>query len=816
MNGDAGRAPVFGSPVDHTPTIVGRAEVRPADGPALPATFGPYRIVRVLGEGGMGTVYEAEQGHPRRRVALKVIKPGLSSPELLRRFELESQALGRLQHPGIAQIYEAGTAQTAFGAQPYFAMEFIEGHSLLEFAHEHDLDARRRLKLIAHVCEAVHHAHQRGIIHRDLKPRNILVTQAGQAKILDFGVARVTDSESRATQHTDLGQLIGTLAYMSPEQVLADPLELDIRSDVYALGVVAFELLSGQLPYTVNRKLHEAVQTIRDEEPTRLSSLNRVYRGDIETIVAKALEKDKTRRYASAADLAADIWRYIDDEPIVARPASTAYQLQKLARKHKALVAGVASVFIVLIAGIVASTWQASRAMRAERSAVLQRDRAVTAEETARLERDRAAAAGLTAAMERDRALSAEQAATRDRNRAMAEQRRADAEAANAKAISEFLQGDLLAQAAVSAQARPDTKADPDLKVRTALDRAAVRIENKFDRQPLVEASIRQTIGDTYKALGLYPEAERQLARALVLQTGLLAAEHPDRLRTMNNLGEVYWNQGKYDQAKPLFTAALDTRRRVLGEAHQDTLATMNNMAALYWSQGQYEQAEPLFTKALEVMRRVLGDEHPDTLGAMNNLALLYRTQGKYARAEPLYTAALDTRTRVLGAEHPDTLSTANNLAALYWIEGKVGQAEPLFTKTLEGMRRALGEEHPETLRSMSNLATVYQNQRDYAHAEQLYRQVLDTERRVLGVQHPDTQTGMNNLALALVSQRKYAEAEPLLVSAYEGMVQRAATNPTGSRPALEEAGRRIVQLYQNWGRPEKAAEWTQKLRRVP
>jgi tetratricopeptide (TPR) repeat protein/predicted Ser/Thr protein kinase len=786
---------------DLAPTIVIGPEDRPAAGTPRPTTFGHYRIVKVLGEGGMGTVYEAEQDQPRRRVALKVIKPGLAGPELLRRFALEADALGRLQHPGIAQIYEAGTAQTPFGTQPYFAMEFIEGQTLLEHIKTHHLSTRQCLKIIALTCEAVHHAHQRGIIHRDLKPRNILVTERGQPKVLDFGVARVTDSDAQATRQTDVGQLIGTLAYMSPEQVLADPLEIDTRSDVYALGVIMYEALSGHLPYNVNRKaVHEAVQTIRDEEPTRLSSVSRVYRGDIETIVAKALEKDKARRYAAAADLAQDIWRYLDDEPIVARPASVAYQLRKLAHRHKALVAGVAAVFIVLLAGIVASTWQAARAMRAEQEAVVERDRAVEAE--------------ARTSVERDRATAAERSATAERDRAVTERQRADTEAATAKAINEFLQGDLLAQASVAAQARPDTKSDPDLKVRTALDRAAVRIEHKFDSQPLVEASIRQTIGDTYKALGLYPEAQRQLERAHALQKRVLPAEHPDRLHTMNNLAEVYWNQGKYDEAKPLFTAALAGRLRVLGDTHRDTLTTENNLAALYWSQGQYAQAEPLFTKTLDAMRRALGPEHPDTLGTMNNLALLYRTQGKFVQAESLYTTALETRRRVLGAEHPDTLSTMNNLAALYSIQGKTEEAEALLTKALDGMRRVLSEEHPDTLRSMSNLATLYQNQRKLAQAEQLYTKVLETQRRVLGDQHPDTLIAMSNLALNYLSQRKYDQAEPLLVSSYEGMRQRAAAAPRGIQPALEEAGKRLVQLYQTWGKPDKAAEWTQKLRR--
>src|SRR6266850_2485669 len=302
------------------------ANAREGDWRALPPRIGHYRIIRLLGEGGMGSVYEADQEQPRRRVALKVIKAGWASPDLLRRFEQESQALGRLQHPGIAQIYEAGTAATGFGLQPFFAMELIHGMPLGEYAESRRLNVRQRLTLMIHVCDAVQHAHERGIIHRDLKPGNILVDENGQPKILDFGLARATDSDARATRQTDVGQLLGTLAYMSPEQVSADPLALDPRSDVYALGVILYELLAGKLPYRITQHVHEVVQTIRQSDPVPLSSVNRVYRGDIETIVAKALEKDRDRRYASAADLAADVHRYLDDQPIAAKPPSTIYQ----------------------------------------------------------------------------------------------------------------------------------------------------------------------------------------------------------------------------------------------------------------------------------------------------------------------------------------------------------------------------------------------------------------------------------------------------------------------------------------------------------
>jgi serine/threonine protein kinase/Tfp pilus assembly protein PilF len=841
---------------------------------ALPFAIGRYRILRLLGEGGMGVVYEAEQEQPRRKVALKVIKSGLGDPRMVRRFEQELLALGRLQHPGIAQIYEAGTAENLFGPQPYFAMEFIRGEPLLDYADAHHLSTRQRLDLMARVCEAVHHAHQRGIIHRDLKPGNILVDETGQPKILDFGIARATDRDARVTHQTDLGQLIGTLAYMSPEQVLADPLELDTRSDVYALGVVLYQMLAGRLPYKISPKLHEAVRTIQEDEPAPLSTVSRAYRGDIETIAGKALEKDKTRRYSSAAELVADIRRYLQDEPIMARPASTIYQLTKFARRHKALVWGIAAVFIVLVAGMIVSTREAARA---------------------------------------------------------------NAESATSRAISDFLQNDLLAQASAANQSRPNTKPDPDLKVRTALDRAAARITGKFDRQPEVEAAIRYTIGQTYMDLGLYPEAGTQLQRALDLRSRALGARNPDTLKTVSrvasaaylqgkfseaealdsqnleiqrrvlgpehpetlasthHLAIVYWAEGKYAQAEALESKNLEIERRVLGPEHSNTLGSMNNLAIVYWAQGKYAQAEALYSQNLEIQRRVLGPEHPNALGSMNNLAIVYRAQGKYAQAEALYSQNLEIRRRVLGPEHPHTLASMHNLSIVYWAEGKYAQSEALTSQTLEIQRRVLGPKHRETLLSIDNLATAYAAQGEYTKAEALFNQNLEIERQVLGAGHPDivatlsevaamyqwqgryslaetyaaqalagrrhslgsdnadTMTSAEDLALAyesqgkfgeaeplarealefnrnkqpddwhrfraesllgasLAGQKKYAEAEPLLVEGYAGMEARKDRIAVPDRYHVGGAREWLVQLYESWGKPVQAAEWRKKL----
>ena len=655
----------------------------------------------------MGAVYKAEQDRPHRVVALKVIKPGLATLELQRRFERESDALARLQHPGIAQIYEVGTADAGSGPLPYFAMEFISGAPLREYAESHRLGARERLELLAKVCDGVEHAHQRGIIHRDLKPGNILLDDSGQPKILDFGVARVTDSDGHVTRQTDLGELVGTLAYMSPEQVLADPLELDTRSDVYALGVIPYELLAGRLPYRLSGKLIEAARTIQEEDPARLSAINRVYRGDVETIVAKALEKDKTRRYASAAALAGDIRRYLADEPILARPASTTYQLRKFARRHKALVTATAAVFAVLVAGIAVSTREAVKARQAEQTA---------------------------------------------------------------QAVNDFLRNDLLAQASASAQSGPRAKPDPDLKVRTALDRAAARITGKFDRQPAVEAAIRDTIGQTYLDLGLFAEARPHLDRALDLHRREHGQDSPDTLRAISRLARATFLQGKYPDAEGLYAQALDGQRRVLGLEQTDTLNSMQGLSTVYSFQAKYAQAESLVNQTLDIQRRVFGAESPDTLRSMMTLEGIYFMQGKYGQAETLSGQVIESARRVLGTEHPDTLSAINNLGNVYLVEGKYAQAETLYDETLESYRRILGPEHGYTLNTAQNLANVYGVLGKYAEAEKVFNETLEIQRRVLGPEHPDTLHAMVNLADAYYLQGKYEAAETLFGTALAGL----------------------------------------------
>ncbi len=761
--------------------------------PNMLRSIGQYRILRLLGEGGMGAVYEAEQAHPRRIVALKVIRAAWAGPDLVHRFEQESQALGRLHHPGIAQIYEAGSADTGLVQQPYFAMELIHGQPLTQYADDHRLNTNERLMLMIQVCEAVTHAHQRGIIHRDLKPGNILVDENGQPKILDFGLALMTDSDAQATRRTDLGQVLGTLAYMSPEQVLGDPLALDTRSDVYSLGVILYELLAGKGPYTISRQLHEAVQTIRDSNPTRLGAVSRTYRGDIETIVSKALEKDKTRRYGSAAALANDIRRYLNEEPIVARPASTRYRVRKFARRHRVLVIAVSAVFLALLVGVVVSTWQATRAHRAEL--------------------------------------------------------RAQTEADSAKAVVEFLQNDLLAEASANKQAGPNLKPDPDLKVRTAVERAAAKVGGKFERQPEVEAAIRETLGETYMDLGLYSEARKQLERALALrrrtrglddtktiesmfQLGraaifqadygaaepllnnaltisrrLLGPEDPQTLKCINALAAIYREQGKYPQAEALNTTLIEIRRRTLGPEHPDTLATMNNLAITYSLEGKATKAEELDRVVVAGRQRALGPEHPDTLTSMNNLALDYQDEGRYAETEEQLRQVAEIQKRVLGPDHPDTLRTVNNLAVILLLQGKYGEAEKMFSECLERKRRVLGPEHLDTLMTLSNLAVTYTNEGKFLEAEALNRQVLAMHRRLVGPEHADTINDIANLATAQFGAGKRTQAEALLLQDLETSSRVLGAEHTHTLEILSD----LAFLYQREGRYADAKNYAAK-----
>jgi eukaryotic-like serine/threonine-protein kinase len=707
--------------------------------PSVGFVIGPYHLLQRIGEGGMGEVWLAEQKQPvRRRIAVKLIKAGMDTREVVARFESERQALALMDHPAIAKVLDAGS--TPQGA-PYFVMEYVAGVPITAYCDNHRLNTRERLELFMHVCEGVQHAHQKAIIHRDLKPSNILVTEVDghpAPKIIDFGVAKaLTQKLTADTMFTRVGALVGTPEYMSPEQALSSGEDIDTRTDVYSLGIVFYELLAGALPIELRKiAFDEFLRRLREDEPAKPSNkirtqdlatstdlahkrqteppaLAKQMRGDLDSIALKALEKDRSRRYGSPSDFAADIARYLKSEPVLAVPPSVAYRARKFARRYRGALATACAFALVLALAAVISIRQSIRANR---------------------------------------------------------------EAAVAQAVNDFLQNDVLAQASAATQSGPSAKPDPDLKVRTALDRAAVRIAGKFDKQPEVEASIRDTIGQTYMDLGLYPEARKQLERALELRRKVLGAEHPQTLITARRLGYVAEDQGKYPESEAILSKTVEVQRRVLGPEHPDTLDTINTLGNLYKDQGKYAQAEALHSQVLEIRRRTLGPEHPNTLKSMNNLANAYNGLGKYAQAEALYSQTVEIDRRVLGPEHPNTLQHMSNLADAYYHQGKYAQAEALDREVLEIRRRVLGPEHPDTLMSMANLAATYWDPDKYAQAEALDREVLQVRRRVLGTEHPDTLASANNLGFDYYLEGKYAQAEALFSQTVE--IERRVLGP--------------------------------------
>jgi len=803
---------------------------RPAEtdlSPIAGEQIGPYKLLEKLGEGGFGVVYLAEQQEPvLRRVALKIIKIGMDTRRVIARFEAERQALAMMDHPNVARVLDAGATDRG---RPYFVMEHVAGIPITDHCDRHRLNIDERLELFIQACEAVQHAHQKGIIHRDLKPGNILVTVKDDkptVKVIDFGVAKALSQHlTEETVFTEQGQLIGTPEYMSPEQAEMTAQDIDTRSDIYALGVLLYELVTGLLPFD-REALRSAgplgiQRMIREQDPLKPSSklsvvsearsptldtrahhrriepraLGKALKGDLDWIVMKALEKDRTRRYASASNLANDIQRHLHNEPVWAGPPSTTYRVAKFVRRNRPAVLAALLVFAVLVGGVAVTSIALHRAVVARRAETQQREEA-------------------------------------------------QHQAAIAQAINDFLNNDLLAAA------DPNYTADRAITVREVLDTASERIEGRFADEPLVEAAIRSTLGTAYYRLGEEILAHQHIKRAGELYTRSLGEEDPLALDSGIGLVSLLSYQGLHDEAERLCHKVLETSTTVLGERHPITLDAMHMKAWLLFTQGRFAEAEPIFRRTFNAKKETLGPEHEDTLTTMCAYGLCLHEMGRLQQAEPLLRGAYDIRRRLLGDDHPSTLTAMDNLGAVLKDSGRIDDSLALFKRCLDHRRRVLGEEHRLTLGTMSNVADVLGEMGRLDEAVDLHRELLAIRRRVLGDAHQGTVVSLNNLAMVLMKRGEfqeacalfeealrtsrelfkeghwylsifqvhygeclaqlgeYAAAETQLLVGYEGL--RVALGETHEQ--TQAAALSIADLYEAWSKPEAASRWRMRL----
>jgi non-specific serine/threonine protein kinase/serine/threonine-protein kinase len=716
------------------------------------AAVGPYKLLERVGEGGMGEVWVADQLEPiRRRVALKLIKAGMDSRAVLARFEAERQALALMDHPNIAKVHDAGTTDDG---HPYFVMELVKGTPITTFCDARTLSPRERLELFVPVCQAVQHAHQKGVIHRDIKPGNVLVAVHDEKpvpKVIDFGVAKsVGRPLTEATLYTGFGALVGTPAYMAPEQATFNQPDVDTRADVYALGVLLYELLAGSPPLEPERlkgmALDEVLRLVREEESPRPSQrlrtsearapatavrprdplrLARLVLGELDWIVMKALEKDRTRRYDTASGLAADVRRYLAGESVQAVPPSAGYRVRKFVRRNKGPVLTGVLVLWTLVAGIAVSTWLAVRATRAETQAAADRDRATD-------------------------------------------------EAASAEAMLDFVEGDLLSQANPLSHAIPE----PDLRMRTVLDRAAARIEGRFPDRPLAEARIRYALASAYWQLGEFSTSGVHRKRAYKLYLRNVGPEDERTLIQMVRLAQFYGGVGQNATAEKLLTDGLEISRRALGDDNGTTLHFTLHLVDLRIRLGQFDDAERLLKPALELSGTKRGPDDLVTLNLGRRLGELDLVRGKVNDAEREFARLIEANTRTLGPLHAETLYLTAQRGRCFILLRRYAEAEDLFTRLLDDYRNTLGPGHVLTVDAELDLAYVYVHRGKSHEAERLLEAALESGRRILVSKNVEpyvmtrTLEAMFRLGYAYHQRGEYSRAEPLLIEASKGYEQ--------------------------------------------
>jgi serine/threonine protein kinase/Tfp pilus assembly protein PilF len=760
---------------------------------ALGKSVGPYKLLAVLGEGGFGVVYLAARREPHvQRVALKVIKPGMDSTAVVNRFAAERQALAVMDHPSIARVFDGGTTSDG---RPYFVMEFVKGDSITKFCDRERLDIDERLELFITVCEAVQHAHGKGVIHRDLKPSNVLVEfEDGRAtpKIIDFGVAKALNQRlTEGTVYTEVGQFIGTPEYMSPEQAEMSGVDIDTRADVYSLGVMLYELIAGTLPFD-GEKLREGgflgiQKTIREVEPPKPSqrfttivaaggdaarnvasarrlepgSLSKRLKADLDWVIMRCLEKDRVRRYQTANDLALELRRVLNDEPVLAGPPSFAYRTSKFVRRHRTGVFAAAAVLVALIAATAISIVFAVREAAAKGQAQEERDRAREAERLADAEAERARIA----------------AATSDR-------------------ISDFTSG-------ILKSIDPDVAGDLDKTlVRRILDDASRRVEDELAEDPQVEAAIRDTIGGTYVALGELDDAQPQLDRALALRLELLGEDDPRTLDTRDKLAELVRRSGDVETAVIQQRAILESRLRLLGEDDPDTIMSMANLGLALLLNDEADAARDQFEECLARSRKVLGDDDKRTFNAMNNLAAVLRRDGRLDDAEALYREALAGQRRVLGIEHSETLASQGNLGVLLRERRNFDESELLLREVVEVGSRVLGPQHPETLVAINNLGMVQFSTGDLEAAIETFRMALASYRRSFPASHPEVVKMVSNIVSSLRRLDRYDEAIAELRALRLDMAEEGGGGVEGVK-----AGYLLATVLEQQGRLEEAEQ---------